>query len=118
MYLFVLCTAHSPGGAKIKSRRAIQIGLRNDYAVEWASGKLFIDVIDVTDFVVAQRDQPHETLMLPRERILTPSDSKIIERLRISADFDGAAARRREAADGDDGDDDGEISNDGNDDDN
>jgi len=99
--------AHSPGGAKLR-RRAIQIGMRNDHAVQWASGSMFVDVIDITEFVIAQRDATHEQLMLPRERVLTPSDPAIIARLRISADFDAVKARKanRDDNDNDDGDDD------------
>lgn len=90
--------AHAPNGAKHRARRAIQIGMRNAFAIAWASGSLFVDIVDVTAFVVAQRDAPLDKLLVPRERVLTPSDAGIVERLRISADFDGRAAATTAAA--------------------
>eukprot|EP01108_Squamamoeba_japonica_P008100 TRINITY_DN7052_c0_g1_i1.p1 TRINITY_DN7052_c0_g1~~TRINITY_DN7052_c0_g1_i1.p1 ORF type:complete len:239 (+),score=23.35 TRINITY_DN7052_c0_g1_i1:56-772(+) len=58
-------------GDKDGLRRAVQIGMRNQHAIDWASGDLFVDVIDVSDFVATVReliDRGGENVEIPAEK--------------------------------------------------
>mmetsp|Transcript_20196 Transcript_20196/g.34498 ORF Transcript_20196/g.34498 Transcript_20196/m.34498 type:complete len:279 (+) Transcript_20196:25-861(+) len=62
--------SHLPDGKPFKARRAVQIGLRNKHAIEWASGSQFVSIEDITEFVVANRT----TRLIPLERPYVLSD--------------------------------------------
>jgi hypothetical protein len=75
---------HGPSGAK-QDRRAIQLGLRGEtlrsYSKEW-----ILDIENVTEFVLAERDRREATdsLTTPRERVYPVADLATGRRLGIS----------------------------------
>ena len=77
---------HHPSGTKLE-RRAIQLGLRGD-ALEAFGQRELLEVYDLTEFVAEQRsrlsDSGVSTLLTPRERVYTPSDSAMAARLGLS----------------------------------
>lgn len=69
---------HDPSGAKCE-RRAIQLGLRRDALLLMASGHPILDVIDITDLIVSQREMSQSPdqwcqLQIPVERSYEPQD--------------------------------------------
>ncbi|MFT3736844.1 MAG: DUF4291 domain-containing protein [Rhodocyclaceae bacterium] len=64
---------HSPAGDML-NRRAVQLGLRGDTLRVFAKSEL-LEVIDMSDFVAAQRQHIHDwrTLMTPREEVYVPA---------------------------------------------
>lgn len=64
---------HAPNGAKLQ-RRALQLGLRGNALVSLASGPELLEVIDMSDFVAAQRvhaQNDNPDLLVPIEHPLT-----------------------------------------------
>ena len=76
---------HDPNGKPLL-RRAIQLGLRGSVLEAFGRREL-LDVIDMTDFVAAQRHQLSTVglaqLKTPVERTYIPSDAAIARRLRL-----------------------------------
>ena len=63
---------HFPNGQKC-ARRAIQLGLRGKELMKMASGEVVLSIIDLTDFVITQRNNSSEIskwtdLLIPIER--------------------------------------------------
>jgi hypothetical protein len=77
---------HDPFGAKFE-RRAIQLGLRGAVLQAYGQHEL-LEVIDLSEFVVEQRNQLQETgvtqLRTPRERVYVPADPAVSCRLGLS----------------------------------
>ncbi|ADG67403.1 conserved hypothetical protein [Planctopirus limnophila DSM 3776] len=77
---------HHPTGAKLE-RRAIQLGLRGDVLKAFGQQEL-IDVIDISDFVSAQRERllsrGTSALVTPLERVYSPADPEIALRLKLA----------------------------------
>ena len=68
---------HSPSGAKL-ARRAVQLGLRNATLRAFATEEL-LEVIDMSDFVAAQRAHAFDTdplLMVPVEHVYEPAAAR------------------------------------------
>ena len=66
---------HDPKGQKC-ARRAIQLGLRGEALIKMASGEVILHIVDLTDFVITQRDNSSEIskwadLLVPVERPYT-----------------------------------------------
>lgn len=76
---------HDPHGHAL-ARRAIQLGLRGSVLADFGRREL-LDVIDMTEFVSAQREQLLRggiaRLRTPVERIYAPSDEAIAQRLKL-----------------------------------
>lgn len=70
---------HDPHGAK-QERRAIQLGLRNDYLLPF-NGEGIVEIEDISDFVSEQREYVNsgnlEKLLTPLESIYVPMNDKI-----------------------------------------
>lgn len=65
---------HAPDGERL-ARRAVQLGLRGE-ALRALAGPELLEVIDLSDFVAAQRPfaQGHDTrLLTPTEQVLVPA---------------------------------------------
>ncbi len=77
---------HHPSGAKLE-RRAIQLGLRGEILEAFGKREL-LEVIDLSDFVSAQRLQlatSGETgIITPRERVYRPEDPAIASKLGLA----------------------------------
>jgi hypothetical protein len=78
---------HDPHGRALL-RRAIQLGLRGSVLEAFGRCEL-IDVIDMTAFVAAQREELHRNgvagLMMPSERTYIPGDAAIARRLMLDS---------------------------------
>ncbi len=76
---------HGPDGRAV-SRRAIQLGLRGAMLERFGKHEL-LEVIDMTDFVAAQREElpsvASARLRTPVERVYIPSDPSIARRLKL-----------------------------------
>ena len=76
---------HDPSGAALK-RRAIQLGLRGETLRAFGRREL-LEVIDMTDFVSAQREYLSPTglslLRTPAERVYVPGDAAIVRRIKL-----------------------------------
>jgi hypothetical protein len=76
---------HDPHGNAI-ARRAIQLGLRGSLLAEYGKCAL-VEVIDMTEFVVAQREQLLRAgiaeLMTPVEQIYLPREASIAQWLKL-----------------------------------
>jgi hypothetical protein len=76
---------HDPGGRPV-ARRAIQLGLRGSTLEAFGTCEL-LEVIDMTEFVAAQRAQRSSRgsaeLRTPAERIYIPDDPSIARRLKL-----------------------------------
>jgi hypothetical protein len=77
---------HDPAGAPLK-RRAIQLGLRREVIRAYGQAEI-LEIIDLTGFVGAQRAHAesgdYAELLTPAERVYTPADPAIGERLKLS----------------------------------
>ena len=60
---------HGPKGQKLE-RKAIQIGLRG-YILKRFHDEFILDIKDMTDFVIEQRDQSVAKLIVPTEEVVT-----------------------------------------------
>ncbi len=79
---------YTPDDVRLE-RRAIQIGLGGKTAMHYASGGWIIDIVDITEMVVTQRQQakpPYDNLTLPRERKYPIFDPQVAMRLGVSLD--------------------------------
>jgi len=78
---------HSPKGGKL-IRRALQLGLKGETLKNFAAGGAIIDIQDITEFVDSQRNLAkggiYDKLKVPHERIYTPSNQEIIDRLQLA----------------------------------
>jgi len=76
---------HDPFGGKLE-RRAIQIGLRNEFTRSFAKEDI-IQIEDISDFVKEQHqfvlNDDLENLMLPEEKILLFDDENLNKKLRL-----------------------------------
>jgi Domain of unknown function (DUF4291) len=76
---------HDPHGRAL-ARRAIQLGLRGSVLEAFGKREL-VDVIDMTAFVAAQRDELRRAgvaeLRTPVERVYVPSDGSVARGLRL-----------------------------------
>lgn len=76
---------HLPDGGKLE-RRAIQLGLRGR-TLEHYSRDWIVSIEDITDFVVAQREnatsERYVDLMVPAEQVYPVSDRSTIKNLRL-----------------------------------
>lgn len=76
---------HDPQGRAVL-RRAIQLGLRGS-ALEAFGKRELLEVLDMTEFVAAQREQFLRTgpahLRTPVERIYAPNDASIVRRFKL-----------------------------------
>ncbi|KAJ3063539.1 hypothetical protein HK102_008441 [Quaeritorhiza haematococci] len=92
---------HNPDGSKVPARRAVQLGLRGEVLVRFASGMDWVCVEDVTGFAQLQyeravktsweakggQDQENrswESLMIPVERRYEISDAEVASRIDIT----------------------------------
>jgi hypothetical protein len=80
---------HEPDGEKIRERRAMQLGLRDEMLMKF-SKEFILSVSDVTDFVLEQYDRcvvkgrPFKDLshlQIPLERVYVPSKASICEHI-------------------------------------
>lgn len=78
---------HSPSGDRL-TRRAIQLGLRNDSLLNFARNWI-VDIEDITDFVADQRcnavKSRWDRLLTPSEDVYSPHDPAIAARLGLDA---------------------------------
>jgi hypothetical protein len=78
---------HHPSGAKLE-RRAVQLGLRRE-ALEAFGQRELLEVLDLSEFVAQQRlNTAYERLrelLIPVERVYTPSDLAVCTRLGLDA---------------------------------
>lgn len=76
---------HDPRGAK-QNRRAIQLGLRGR-ALEAFGKRELLDVIDMSEFVAAQRkvlEGSLDQLMMPTEQVYRPASKAVAENVGLS----------------------------------
>lgn len=76
---------HKPNGEKIPERRAVQLGLRGS-AFEKFSKEYLIDVDDITEFVVEQRNNLNDLdrLMMPFEQVYDSLSDEIRNNIEIN----------------------------------
>ncbi|MEQ8677834.1 MAG: DUF4291 domain-containing protein [Aggregatilineales bacterium] len=77
---------YSPADGRLE-RRAIQIGLGGKTAKHYANGGWIIDIEDITDFVIQQRQytkSPYTDLLLPIERVYPVFSAQIAEHLGVT----------------------------------
>jgi Domain of unknown function (DUF4291) len=79
---------HDPDGLPLP-RRALQLGLRGATLAAFATRPDLIEVIDMTSFVAAQRDQLAKggiaVLTTPRERVYRPTDPAIARNIGLGS---------------------------------
>ncbi|BFZ04330.1 hypothetical protein BsWGS_07369 [Bradybaena similaris] len=79
---------HDPKGGCLK-RKAIQLGIKGKTLLDYTTTYI-LNIKDITDFVheqyhILQTEQGQHAILTPRERVYTPSNSKISEQ--IGLDF-------------------------------
>jgi hypothetical protein len=77
---------HDPLGAPQK-RRVTQLGLRGATLREYGR-EAIVEITDLSELVASQRryaqSRDHVNLLTPVERVYTPSDQRVVERLKLS----------------------------------
>jgi hypothetical protein len=81
---------HDPYGFKLE-RRAIQIGLRNEFAQSFAKEDILL-IEDISDFVQEQYEfvqkRQLENLLIPAEKPLVFQDEELNKKLKISGNHE------------------------------
>ncbi|CAF1155200.1 unnamed protein product [Didymodactylos carnosus] len=72
---------HTPSGASVEGRRAVQLGLKQ--VSTFLNGQDILRIIDITQFVHEQQNAKLEDLKVPIERIYEPDDLETREHVKL-----------------------------------